>query len=87
LDGGELSVLLARPMDELGKLDEDLKGMAASPAKTDVQTLLCPICNVPMALKPFGSAQGVNLDTCDHCRGVWTDAGEFVPIAESARIG
>jgi Zn-finger nucleic acid-binding protein len=87
LDGGELSVLLTQPRDELGKLDEDLKRMAAAPGAVESETLLCPICNVPMALKPFGAAEGVNLDTCDHCRGVWTDAGEFLPIAESARVG
>jgi len=85
LDGGELAVMLTQSIDELRKLDEDLNRTARSAQKSSSETLLCPICNVPMEMKPFGSSRGVNLDTCDHCRGVWTDAGEFGPIAESAR--
>ena len=86
LDGGELAVMLTQPIEELRKLDEDLNRAARAAERSHADTLLCPICNVPMGMKPFASARGVNLDTCDHCRGVWTDAGEFVPIAESAAI-
>ena len=81
LDGGELSVILTHPIEELRKLDEALKQKTRVGTES-ARTLLCPICNVAMEQKPF--AGGANLDTCDHCRGVWTDAGEFAPIAEAA---
>jgi Zn-finger nucleic acid-binding protein len=86
LDGGELSVILTQPKEEIRKLDDDLRRECAEGSLSTPGLLLCPICHVPMELKPFASAGGAVLDTCMHCRGVWTDAGEFTPISESASI-
>ena len=43
----------------------------------------CPVCNVPLAMS---DRQGVEIDYCPQCRGVWLDRGEHDKITErSAR--
>jgi Zn-finger nucleic acid-binding protein len=39
----------------------------------------CPNCNA--AMNPF-ERQGVEIDTCPQCRGVWLDRGELDKIIE-----
>lgn len=41
--------------------------------------MLCPICNVDLML---AEKQGVEIDYCPKCRGVWLDRGELEKIAE-----
>ena len=39
----------------------------------------CPACNVPLAMS---DRQGVEIDYCPRCRGVWLDRGEIDKIIE-----
>lgn len=40
---------------------------------------VCPKCDVPMLILSF---QGIDLDTCYTCHGVWLDSGELEEILE-----
>jgi len=37
----------------------------------------CPNCNVPLAIS---EKQGVEIDYCPQCRGIWLDRGELNKI-------
>jgi len=39
--------------------------------------MLCPRCNGPLTLS---QRQGVEIDACPQCRGVWLDRGELDKI-------
>ena len=39
----------------------------------------CPICQVPLQL---AEKQGVEIDYCPKCRGIWLDRGELEKIIE-----
>ena len=39
----------------------------------------CPICNVTLAIS---EKQGIEIDYCPKCRGVWLDRGELDKIIE-----
>ncbi len=39
----------------------------------------CPVCSVPLTLT---DRQGVEIDYCPQCRGVWLDRGELDKIIE-----
>jgi Zn-finger nucleic acid-binding protein len=39
----------------------------------------CPVCNIPLAMS---DRQGVEIDYCPQCRGVWLDRGELDKIIE-----
>ena len=39
----------------------------------------CPICRVPLAMS---DRQGIEIDYCPQCRGVWLDRGELDKIIE-----
>ncbi|MCC2975958.1 zf-TFIIB domain-containing protein [Sphingomonas sp. PL-96] len=39
----------------------------------------CPICRVPLVMS---ERQGVEIDYCPQCRGVWLDRGELDKILE-----
>ena len=39
----------------------------------------CPTCNVPLTMS---DRQGVEIDYCPQCRGVWLDRGEIDKIIE-----
>jgi uncharacterized protein len=41
--------------------------------------MLCPICNVDLLL---AERQGVEIDYCPKCRGIWLDRGELEKIIE-----
>lgn len=43
------------------------------------QGLLCPACRVDLVM---GERQGVEIDYCPKCRGVWLDRGELDRIVE-----
>ena len=50
---------------------------------TDTQAMSCPVCRVPLTMS---ERQGVEIDYCPQCRGVWLDRGELDKILErSAR--
>ena len=39
----------------------------------------CPICNIPLAM---ADKQGIEIDYCPTCRGIWLDRGELEKIIE-----
>jgi uncharacterized protein len=41
--------------------------------------MLCPICNVDLSLS---EKQGIEIDYCPKCRGIWLDRGELDKIIE-----
>ncbi len=48
-----------------------------------MSAMLCPVCHVGLAMT---DRQGVEIDYCPQCRGVWLDRGELDKIIErSAR--
>lgn len=44
-----------------------------------VTSMLCPVCKVPLNMS---DRQGVEIDYCPQCRGVWLDRGELDKIIE-----
>src|SRR3546814_7027374 len=43
------------------------------------QGMLCPVCKVTLSIS---ERQGVEIDFCPQCRGVWLDRGELDKIIE-----
>ncbi len=41
--------------------------------------MLCPVCGVPLSM---ADRQGIEIDFCPDCRGVWLDRGELDKIIE-----
>ena len=41
--------------------------------------MLCPVCELPLAM---ADRQGIEIDYCPQCRGVWLDRGELDKIIE-----
>lgn len=39
----------------------------------------CPVCRVPLTMS---DRQGIEIDYCPQCRGVWLDRGELDKIIE-----
>lgn len=46
---------------------------------TQAQGLLCPTCRVNLVMS---ERQGIEIDYCPQCRGVWLDRGELDKIIE-----
>lgn len=44
----------------------------------------CPVCSVALVMS---ERQGVEIDYCPQCRGVWLDRGELDKIIEKAGPG
>jgi Zn-finger nucleic acid-binding protein len=44
----------------------------------------CPICNIPLTMT---ERQGVEIDYCSKCRGVWLDRGKLDKIIERSTPG
>lgn len=56
---------------------------ANTTADTKGHSLLCPVCRVDLVMT---ERQGIEIDYCPKCRGVWLDRGELDKIIErSAR--
>ena len=47
--------------------------------EAEVAAMPCPVCRVPLAMS---DRQGVEIDYCPQCRGVWLDRGELDKIIE-----
>jgi len=43
----------------------------------------CPICNISLAIT---ERQGIEIDYCPQCRGVWLDRGELDKIIERSSL-
>lgn len=48
---------------------------------SSVENLPCPVCAVPLVMS---ERQGVEIDYCPRCRGVWLDRGELEKIVDRA---
>ncbi|MFC4254139.1 zf-TFIIB domain-containing protein [Croceibacterium xixiisoli] len=46
---------------------------------SEVAAMSCPVCRVPLAMS---DRQGIEIDYCPQCRGVWLDRGELDKIIE-----
>ena len=44
----------------------------------------CPVCNVQLVMT---ERQGIEIDYCPKCRGVWLDRGELDKIIERSTSG
>ena len=44
-----------------------------------VAAMLCPPCQIPLQMS---ERQGIEIDYCPQCRGVWLDRGELDKIIE-----
>lgn len=44
-----------------------------------VAAMACPVCRVPLAMT---DRQGIEIDYCPQCRGIWLDRGELDKIIE-----
>ncbi len=51
---------------------------------SDAQGLLCPTCRVSLTMS---ERQGIEIDYCPQCRGVWLDRGELDKIIERSEGG
>ena len=49
-----------------------------------LSAMLCPVCHVGLAMT---DRQGVEIDYCPQCRGVWLDRGELDKIIERSAAG
>lgn len=47
--------------------------------EAEVAAMNCPVCRVPLAMS---DRQGIEIDYCPQCRGVWLDRGELDKIVE-----
>ncbi len=43
--------------------------------------MICPICNVDLLMT---DRQGIEIDYCPKCRGIWLDRGELEKIIEKS---
>lgn len=43
----------------------------------------CPVCNIDLLM---AERQGVEIDYCSQCRGVWLDRGELDKIVERGSV-
>lgn len=48
-------------------------------SEAEVAAMACPVCHVPLAMS---ERQGIEIDYCPQCRGVWLDRGELDKIIE-----
>jgi len=51
--------------------------------RSQTPSLLCPICNMALTMS---DRQGVEIDYCPQCRGVWLDRGELDKIIERSAV-
>lgn len=47
--------------------------------ESQVAAMSCPVCRVPLSIS---DRQGIEIDFCPQCRGVWLDRGELDKIIE-----
>lgn len=54
---------------------------AVTPAQSQGHGLLCPTCQIDLVMS---ERQGIEIDYCPKCRGVWLDRGELDKIIEQS---
>jgi Zn-finger nucleic acid-binding protein len=50
-------------------------------SEAEVAAMNCPVCRVPLSMS---ERQGIEIDYCPQCRGIWLDRGELDKILERA---
>src|SRR3989337_1758725 len=50
---------------------------------TDPPAMSCPVCRVPLTMS---EREGVEIDFCPQCRGVWLDRGELDKILDRVAV-
>ncbi len=48
-----------------------------------VAGMLCPVCKISLAMS---DRQGIEIDYCPQCRGIWLDRGELDKIIERSGV-
>ena len=48
-------------------------------SEAEVAAMACPVCRVPLSMS---DRQGIEIDYCPQCRGVWLDRGELDKIID-----
>lgn len=67
-------------IEESADIKRPIKGVPLSMRTSDqVAGMPCPVCKTPLALS---DRQGIEIDYCPQCRGVWLDRGELDKIIE-----
>ncbi len=51
-------------------------------SQAEVAAMQCPVCRVGLAMS---ERQGIEIDYCPQCRGVWLDRGELDKIIERSQ--
>jgi Zn-finger nucleic acid-binding protein len=51
-------------------------------AKKRMPSMMCPVCNVELRL---AERQGIEIDYCPKCRGIWLDRGELDKIIDKSQ--
>ncbi len=64
---------------ELLKAQRDREAAERSAAERKTHFMKCPKCGHDLATR---SVQGVAIDTCTHCGGMWLDAGELEALSK-----
>lgn len=81
LGHGELGALARLPSSAITEVTLRVSQAGGSAARAvRGGALYCPSCHRPMQEHPFAAPSGVQVDTCDGCRGLWLDAGELEAI-------
>lgn len=52
-------------------------------SETELSAMACPVCRVPLAMS---DRQGIEIDYCPQCRGVWLDRGELDKLIERSGV-
>lgn len=47
--------------------------------QSEVTGMPCPVCKIPLTMS---DRQGIEIDYCPQCRGIWLDRGELDKIIE-----
>lgn len=45
--------------------------------------MLCPTCKIPLTMS---ERQGIEIDYCAQCRGIWLDRGELDKLIERSQL-
>lgn len=86
LDKGEMATLVRHGAAQLKALQQQLGGEEglSHMCLDGHDVLICPACTAVMFSRPYAADSGVSVNSCDHCKGTWLDAGELTGIAEWA---
>jgi Zn-finger nucleic acid-binding protein len=79
-DAQELGQLAREAPWHIGALESQFRAGAAADSG-GMGSPRCPLCAVALAEFEYPWAQGIHLDGCPRCHGVWVDDGELAGLA------